>query len=508
MNLSFVLAMGMAVCAGQSVFAGVLDDESNRAAPNATPAVTNMGSDASTDANVTNQGEPTKDAHGVALPGHEVKSDELKAVEAGEKCMKFTKDERGRLLKSETVACEGVNYTQKDPGGSDGKADEPPVMGADARDQKVYNPPKDFKLGGQPASWAKYESYRQVGQMKGYSEQAIQGMGARLQVESAGTAFGMKSIGATNMGDKDTGGSFGIEQWHLDRANNMIDYVNDQRAARANATNTTFTPASKSNLTNSAYDQYNYVFDELETNPSVANYKVNNQLIKGEVVRESLKTSTNANAAAELWTRTVEKPANAGEKYGLSGGNATFANVKDLVAQGDNSYVPDTAEWGKKTYTQRTGYGDTGSTSSGSSGNGGIGNMLSSLGGGNAQNMVQNFVTQMTGGNGQVGGLVNAALNGQLTQQNLVQIATAMAIEKLSGGGSSDSDSSDSSSSGGSSSSSSSSSASATKTDYNVRSAVREIAASCGAELPQSKDALMLLVKTCQSPTVSRAGDR
>lgn len=475
-----MVAVGMGTMTVPCAYAGMLDDE------NANKATTTTATPAAPAANAT------VDANGVALPGHEVKSDELKKIEAERQCVKINKRADGTVESSETGACVGVDYTQKNPTGSDSRPET--AMGADARDQAAYNPPKNLKINKQTMSWAKYESFKQIGESKGYSQEAIQGIAARLQVESGGTAFGMKSIGSTGVGDLNRGGSFGVEQWNGVRADNMVNYVNEQRAGRADATGGVYgtVTKTKNGLQNSAYDQYNYVFEELERSPSTAT--------GGKATVNALKNSTSAQDAAYLWTAKVERPANqAGQAYGLAGGNMTDDNAKGFAAVGNNAYVANTDAWGSKSLVKYDSSGFSYTAGGGRNPTAGLGNTLNAVLGGNGGS-VQNLVSQLTGGNNAAGALVNGLLSGQMDQSQMLQIATQMALQQLSqSGGGSDDEDEDESDGGRATGGSGDSDDDYDVTQVKVTQAVSDLAKQCGADLPKTKEALMLMIKSCQS---------
>ncbi|TKW60533.1 MAG: hypothetical protein DI628_06425 [Blastochloris viridis] len=345
------------------------------------------------------------------------------------------------------------------------------AMGADARNQEAYNPPQNMKINGQEISWAKYESFRQIGESKGFSDQQIAGIAGRLQVES--NAFSPTKDGSTALGDSGT--SSGKAQWHNERGTALVNYINEQREARADANNTSYNKASLANngksaggLKFSSYDQSNYVFDELPSQMSKENYA-------------ALKNASSAEEAARIFTKYYERPANAsGQAWGLAGGNATTAFASGLANTKGNTVIPDTGQWDSR---QLANYSSGSGVGSGS----GTGSSV-----GSGSNTVNNLISQMFGSKGS--SLLNSSGSGN---------PLANALNSIMGGGSgSGSSSSSVSSSSGYGSSTGTTDTAATGNERTLVSTVTTINTDGSIESVQTySDGLKLTSKTAPTAT-------
>lgn len=150
----------------------------------------------------------------------------------------------------------------------------------------------------------------------------------------------------------------------------------------------------------------------------------------------------------------------------------------DVTRSGDayNGVATDVTG-GTNSFLNNSGLGDT------------IKQVLSQTGGGSVDSIVRNIMSQtgLTGGStsSQTAALLGL-LNGQGTTADMKQVLTAMLVQQLSGG--SDGKSSDSKTT-----------AKGKKDSKNDSKALKKLRSLCGGDLPKSKDAVMLMIKTCKA---------
>ena len=212
--------------------------------------------------------------------------------------------------------CSPVDYASENP-----VSHSPAVatIGSD-RSTGAYYSPEDPVLNGKKVSWAKLESFKQFMEEKGVPENATMAIAGNLQHES--NAFSRNRweyvegkghvlttrYGSASRGDimNGTYTSFGIAQYHKDRAISMMNSVGAADLSREELVRTT-------------NKQYEYLYNDLK--PQL-------DLGKTKVYSEFMNPNTSLDRATQIFVDKYEIPkAVAGERYGRMGGQDRFKNA-------------------------------------------------------------------------------------------------------------------------------------------------------------------------------------
>lgn len=402
--------------------------------------------------------------------------------------------------------CVAVDYAAENPVDTPGAniPTQNSSLGADARDQAAYNPPANPKVNGVTLSWAKIESFKQIMKQPDangnvLSDNAIAGIGGRLQLESHAfqlnqwdsngnllTKYGDASEGDYNKDTKQYT-SFGVAQYHNTKDTNGDGLVDAGRGTNMmNAVGgTSLSPNGLQGTTNA---QYGYLKGELQQQVGTKTY---DSYLEG--------TDTSVDQAAQSYTAKYEVPAKDGSQaFGLAGGNDTVANadgISKVMGSDSNPVINNSVSSWESTHVTGKNTNTGGSYVVPAGGSGSAGNGASGSGGssGSAANTAGGLFGGSTGSAaGLQGGLFGTG-TGTTGTNSLANAAIGQLIANALSGKTGTTASTGTASTPATSSGSSSSS---TAHGYDV---LLEVARKCGKDLPSSSDAIMLMIKECQT---------